>query len=254
MECGFLSQKGSWGGGRGVKDKNVNVSNIKAVKEKDSNDEPVVMKEQSPLVDQTNAVKQAVNIRTLFTSRREWIDVVVSMESIQAISKRFVNTAYGFFLGKRVAYPVVANYVRNNRDGLNSMLENGPWVIRNHPLILRKWNPNIDLLKEDVGNVPVWVKLYGGPVTAFSEDGLSAIAIKLVMIILWVDVELKDTIMVAMPKIIAEGYYTCIVRVKYECKPPSCSCCKVFGYTQEECPKNIGLGVAKNLKKPNQTS
>ncbi|GKB32498.1 putative reverse transcriptase domain-containing protein [Tanacetum coccineum] len=42
-----------------------------------------------------------------------------------------------------------------------------------------KKNPNVDLLKEDVGNVPVWVKLHGVPVTAFSEDGLSVIATKL---------------------------------------------------------------------------
>ncbi|GJR76537.1 retrovirus-related pol polyprotein from transposon TNT 1-94 [Tanacetum coccineum] len=40
-------------------------------------------------------------------------DVVVPLESIRAISKRFVNTTYGFFLVKRVAYSVVANYVKN---------------------------------------------------------------------------------------------------------------------------------------------
>ncbi|GKF54311.1 hypothetical protein Tco_0161221, partial [Tanacetum coccineum] len=28
----------------------------------------------------------------------------------------------------------------------------------------------------------------------------------------------------------------------------------VFGHTHEECPKNSGLGVAKNLKKPSQAS
>ncbi|GJV81078.1 RNA-directed DNA polymerase, eukaryota, reverse transcriptase zinc-binding domain protein [Tanacetum coccineum] len=67
------------------------------------------------------------------------------------------------------------------------------------------------------------------------------------------DVELKDNIMVAMTKIIGEGFYTCTVRVEYEWKPPRCSYCKVFGHTQEECPKNIRLGVAKNLKKPSQT-
>nr|GEW70904.1 hypothetical protein [Tanacetum cinerariifolium] len=38
------------------------------------------------------------------------IDVVVPVESIRAISKRFSNTTYGFFLGKKVAYPVVASY------------------------------------------------------------------------------------------------------------------------------------------------
>nr|GEX99934.1 hypothetical protein [Tanacetum cinerariifolium] len=54
-----------------------------------------------------------LNIRTLFTPGGNRIDVVVRVESIRAISERFSNTTYGFFLGKRVAYPVVANYVRN---------------------------------------------------------------------------------------------------------------------------------------------
>nr|GEX08244.1 hypothetical protein [Tanacetum cinerariifolium] len=252
MERGFLSQKGS-GGGRCVKEKNVNVSNIEVVKEKDLNDEHVAMEVQSPLVDQTNAVKtsegsytplptqgttpaentpgkssyanvidesskKAMNIRTLFTpGRGDGIDVVVPVESIRAISERFVNNGYGFFFGKRVAYPVVANYVRNTylvksmlnsstglfsfqfsfMDGLNSMLKNGPWFIRNHMLILSTWNPYVDLLKEDVGNVSVLVKLHGVLITAFNEDGLGAIATKL-----------------------GEGYYTCTIRVEYEWKPP----------------------------------
>nr|GFC69028.1 hypothetical protein [Tanacetum cinerariifolium] len=54
-----------------------------------------------------------VNVRTLFTPGGNEIDVVVSVDSIRAISERFANTAYGFFLGKKMAYPVVANYVRN---------------------------------------------------------------------------------------------------------------------------------------------
>ncbi|GJW40722.1 retrovirus-related pol polyprotein from transposon TNT 1-94 [Tanacetum coccineum] len=96
-----------------------------------------------------------VNVRTLFTPGGNGIDVVVPVDSIRAISERFANTAYGFFLGKKVAYPVVANYVRNtwgkyglvrsmfssstglfsfqfsSMDGLDAMLENGLWFIRN---------------------------------------------------------------------------------------------------------------------------
>ncbi|GKC34661.1 putative reverse transcriptase domain-containing protein [Tanacetum coccineum] len=144
-----------------------------------------------------------VNVRTLFTPRGNGIDVVVPVDSIRAISERFANTAYGFFLGKKVAYTIVANYVRNtwgkyglvrsmfssstglfsfqfnSMDGLDAMLENGPWFIRNNPLILKKWHPNENLLKKDVSTVLVWVKLHGVPVTAFNEDGLSAIATKL---------------------------------------------------------------------------
>nr|GFA12552.1 hypothetical protein [Tanacetum cinerariifolium] len=122
-------------------------------------------------------------------------------------------------------------------------------------------HPDENLLKEDVSIVLVWVKLHGVPVTAFSEDGLSAIATKLdtplmldsytsdmcmqswgrssyarVMIELRADVELKDNIVVVMPKITKEGHYTCNVRVEYEWKPPRCA------------------GEKKTMKKPSQTS
>nr|GEU54347.1 hypothetical protein [Tanacetum cinerariifolium] len=213
-----------------------------------------------------------VKFRTLFIPKGNGIDVVIPEESIRAISACFVNTAYGFFLGKRVAYPVVANYVRNtwgkyglvrsmfsmptglfsfqfrSRDGLDTMLKNGPWSIYNNLLILKKWHPNVNLLKEDVGIIPVWFKLYGVFVTAFSEDGLSAVTTKLgtplmlysytsdmclqswgrssyarAVIELRADMELKDNIMVAMPRI-----------------------------TGKECPRNLGVGETKNLKKPSQ--
>ncbi|GJZ18179.1 copia protein [Tanacetum coccineum] len=80
---------------------------------------------------------------------------------------------------KQVAYPVVANYVRNTWgkyglarsmfssstclfsfqfstiEGLEAMLENSLWFIRNNPLLLKKWHPNENLLKEDVSTVSV---------------------------------------------------------------------------------------------------
>ncbi|GJX35360.1 protein kinase, ATP binding site-containing protein, partial [Tanacetum coccineum] len=65
--------------------------------------------------------------------------------------------------------------------------------------------------------------------------------------------ELKDNIVVAMPKITGKGFYTCNIHVEYEWKPSRCAYCKVFGHFQEECPKNIGVGERKNLKKPSQT-
>ncbi|GKG00229.1 retrotransposon protein, putative, ty1-copia subclass, partial [Tanacetum coccineum] len=77
-----------------------------------------------------------LNIHTLFTPGGNGINMVVPVESIRAISERFANTTYGFFLGKKV-----------------------------------KWHP-------EVSTVLVWVKLHGVPVTAFSEDGLSAITTK----------------------------------------------------------------------------
>nr|GEX65974.1 hypothetical protein [Tanacetum cinerariifolium] len=73
------------------------------------------------------------------------------------------------------------------------------------------------------------------------------------MIELRADVELKDNIMDAIPKIIRDGYYTCNIRVEYEWKPHRFACYKIFGHVLEECPKNIGVYVTNNLKKTSQT-
>ncbi|GKA89116.1 hypothetical protein Tco_0810928 [Tanacetum coccineum] len=75
-----------------------------------------------------------------------------------------------------------------------------------------------------------------------------------ILIELRADVELKDNIVVDMPKIMREGHYTCNVRVEYEWKPPRCLSCKVFGHIHEECKKNTGAGENKTVKKPSQTS
>ncbi|GJV18217.1 hypothetical protein Tco_1363540 [Tanacetum coccineum] len=307
MKRGFLSKK--WSGvGRGVKEKDLNRNKKNTSsgigvstdsKDTMNDDTPVgvasavhegvtpsvvdmtvEMEMQNSLDDTTVSesfppylrrllLRLKVNVRTLFTPGGNGIDVVVPVDSIRAISERFTNTAYGFFLGKKVAYPVVANYVRNtwgkyglvrsmfssstgllsfqfsSMDGLDAMLENRPWFIRNNPFILKKWHPNENLLKEDVSTVPVWVKLHGVPVTSSYAK---------VMIELRADVELKDNIVVAMPKITREGHYTCNVRVEYEWKPSSCSSCKVFGHIHEECPKNTCAGEKKTVKKPSQTS
>nr|GEV59815.1 hypothetical protein [Tanacetum cinerariifolium] len=59
---------------------------------------------------------------------------------------------------------------------LEQVLEKGSWMIRNQPLILTKWAPNLELAKDAVTKVPVWVKIHKVPVVAYSEDGLSMIA------------------------------------------------------------------------------
>nr|GEY41973.1 RNA-directed DNA polymerase, eukaryota [Tanacetum cinerariifolium] len=68
-------------------------------------------------------------------------------------------------------------------------------------------NPDVSLLKEDVGNIPAWVKLHGVHVMASSYARA--------MIELRDDMELKDTIMVAMPKLTGRGDFN-KVRSEYE--------------------------------------
>ncbi|GJY32616.1 retrovirus-related pol polyprotein from transposon TNT 1-94 [Tanacetum coccineum] len=175
--------------------------------------------------------RKSVNFHTLIASAGKGTDVAISVESVRAITERFANTVYGFFLGKQMAYSLVSKdgmdsmlencpwFIRNNpfilkqwnldvnlwngfnvynvmvygfflgkpmvysvfgsKDGMDSMIENGPWFIRNNPFILKQWNPDVNLLKEDVCNVMVLGKFHGVPMTSLSDDELSAIATNL---------------------------------------------------------------------------
>ncbi|GJR67121.1 U5 small nuclear ribonucleoprotein helicase [Tanacetum coccineum] len=78
----------------------------------------VVKEKQSSLVDTTTPNTENTGLNSYpplptqgSTSAGNSPDVVVLVESIRAISDRLANTAYGFFLGKRLAYPIVANYL-----------------------------------------------------------------------------------------------------------------------------------------------
>ncbi|GKC21128.1 hypothetical protein Tco_1023278 [Tanacetum coccineum] len=165
----YILHKGSEVG-RGVTEKQVLMADksIEVGKHVNVTGEQVVKEKLSSLVDAStpNIENTSLNSYLPFL-RRDLLRLVITL-SIRAVSERFANTAYCFFLGKRVAYLVVANY------------------------------------------------------------GMSSYA--RAMIELRADVELKDTIVVAMPKLTKEGFYTCT----------------------EECPKNPGFSVAKNLKKPSQ--
>ncbi|GKD31810.1 zinc knuckle CX2CX4HX4C containing protein, partial [Tanacetum coccineum] len=101
--------------------------------------------------------------------------------------------------------------------------------------------PDANIMMEDVCYIPVWVKFHDIPITVFTDDGLSSIATKLrkplmldsntaaictnswvrasyarAMVELRADVELKDIIMVVVPKFVGEGYNMRTIIVEYE--------------------------------------
>nr|GEV21969.1 zinc knuckle CX2CX4HX4C [Tanacetum cinerariifolium] len=180
------------GGGRVVKEKNLSASKIKVVKDSavpsvTGASENTVMEVVLPsVVDETvvNTTRLGSHPQLLTQDttsignapRVNVIDVVV--DGVYSSYKntwgkyglvRFIfNSSTGLFF-----------FQFSSIDGLDAMLENGLWFIRNHPLILKKWHLDENLFKEDVSTILVWAKLHGVPVTAFSEDGLSAIATKL---------------------------------------------------------------------------
>ncbi|GJV22742.1 hypothetical protein Tco_1375437 [Tanacetum coccineum] len=113
---------------------------------------------------------------------------------------------------------------------MESVLENGPWLIRRMPLIMNIWSPNTNLLKAEVKKAPVWVKLHHVPIVAYSEIGLSLITTQ-------IDVELKDELVIAIPVGKDNGHTLATITIEYEWKPPRCSTCLIFDHTSDKCPK-----------------
>ncbi|GKC18544.1 zinc knuckle CX2CX4HX4C containing protein [Tanacetum coccineum] len=96
--------------------------------------------------------------------------VAILLDAVDEVSNRFVNTLYGYFIGKDS---------RSQLKGKEQVLENGPWLIRLMPIILNIWTPNARHKKDEIIVAPVWVKLHNVPIVTYSEIGLSLITTKL---------------------------------------------------------------------------
>ncbi|GJW04131.1 zinc knuckle CX2CX4HX4C containing protein [Tanacetum coccineum] len=126
------------------------------------------------------------------------VNISIPRKVVEKVSTRFEHTLYDYFIGKRMAFPVVEYYARNNRPKhglkrimmntkgffffkfdtrarLEVVLEGGPWMIRKSPIILKKRSMDTRLLKEELTRIPIWVKLHDIPIQVFEEDGISLI-------------------------------------------------------------------------------
>ncbi|GJR51034.1 hypothetical protein Tco_1401555 [Tanacetum coccineum] len=173
--------------------------------------------------------RKSVNFCTLIASTGNGADVAILVEFVRAISERFANTVYGFFLGKRWRIPLL--------------------------IIMSRTLGNLDanFLKEDVGNVSVWVKLHSVPMMAFSEDGLSVLATKLDTPLI-LDSYTSDMCMQSWGR---SSYTKAMIELRAAVKLKDTivfSSCKVFGHVLAECPKKIVSDVMKNLNNPRQAA
>ncbi|GJY49157.1 RNA-directed DNA polymerase, eukaryota, reverse transcriptase zinc-binding domain protein, partial [Tanacetum coccineum] len=82
--------------------------------------------------------------------------------------QKWSMTVVGHFLGFQMGYREIL--------GMNSVIENGPWMVENKPLFVHKWEPGLCISKLDTSKVPLWVKIYDIPLEAWNVDGISRIA------------------------------------------------------------------------------
>ncbi|GJS44128.1 DNA-directed DNA polymerase [Tanacetum coccineum] len=164
----------------------------------------------------------------------------------------------------KAAMENVKNKYANSLDGLDRVLERGPWIILNTPLILNRWTPNVSLKRDEVTKVPVWIKLHSVPVIAYSADGLSLIATQVrkpimldaftssmcedswgrisiarALVEINVDSILKYEVSMAILMEDGTGYTREVIKVEYEWKPPHCTDCKIFRHTNDKCWKGV---------------
>ncbi|GJW02220.1 hypothetical protein Tco_1561076 [Tanacetum coccineum] len=157
IERGFLSQKGS-GVGRGVKEKQVlmadqieiistvseahGIRSLASANEENMNDVgtkvgPTPTGNNPCMSSYANDTgvpsRKAWKFRTVFTPTGNGVDVIVPVESIRAISERIFSIQF------------------SSIDGLDAVLENDPWFIRNNPLILKKVEYDCELIKRRCG-------------------------------------------------------------------------------------------------------
>nr|GEU56230.1 hypothetical protein [Tanacetum cinerariifolium] len=85
--------------------------------------------------------------------------------------------------------------------GLEDVLENGPWMIHNSPIILKKSTMNSCLCKE----------------------------------------ELTQSLNMVVPLINVSGFTIETVSIEYEWKPPCCDLCKIFGHVLDHCPQKVSV-------------
>ncbi|KAK8665687.1 hypothetical protein V6N13_005849 [Hibiscus sabdariffa] len=137
-----------------------------------------------------------------------------------------------------------------NATARDWVLENGPWHIQHKPLILRKWEPNLQRLDFDLTHMLVWVQLYNVPLELYSKLGLSYIAsglgVPLCMDSITASREKLEFAKVCvevpagvrLPRVIPvkmRDKSVVTVKVKVPWMPASCSSCKSFGHSEKLC-------------------
>ncbi|GJV91874.1 zinc knuckle CX2CX4HX4C containing protein [Tanacetum coccineum] len=168
-------------------------------------------------------------------------DVAIPLDAKEKVCEFFTNTIYGYFIGKRLAFPIVDMYVKNawakyglehaimhkgfflfkfwTMEGMNKVLENGSWLIRSVPLILNIWTANTRLHKDVIKAVPGHYD-YARVLVEVSSD-----------------LAFVKSLVVAIPFSDKPGHYLEMLDVEYEWQPPRCDVCKTFDQNGEQCPK-----------------
>ena len=143
---------------------------------------------------------------------------------------------------------------------MKAVLESGPWMVNNIPLVLNVWEPGIWLEKVEPSTIPIWVCVYNIPMELCNGNGLGKIMsgigkpmlmdkmtrerclkksgkLDFARCLVEVDAvdELPNSLEISYPPLGNRPARVGKLEVKYQWKPPLCTHCKTFGHTTYAC-------------------
>ncbi|GJU81522.1 ribonuclease H-like domain-containing protein [Tanacetum coccineum] len=203
-------------------------------------------------------VAKKIYFRSLVNEEKvENADIVLPMSAIEKVKNRFANTLVGFFVGKTMAIHIVQNYIKNTWEqfGFKNLMKNDDGVFlfkfdskegldKVLERVVAYSADGLSLIATQVGN-PIMLDAY---TSSMCEDPWVRINFARVLVELNADSVLKHEVSMAIPLEDGSGHTREVIKVEYEWKPPHCADCKIFGHTNEKCPKR-----AINLDTPSES-
>ncbi|GJS59065.1 RNA-directed DNA polymerase, eukaryota, reverse transcriptase zinc-binding domain protein [Tanacetum coccineum] len=112
----------------------------------------------------------------------------------------------------------------NNEEGLKHVLERGPWMVRNKPLLVQKWNPSL------------WKPvIMDQTTTEMCNKGVGMISYARVLVEVNSKSNLKNKVEICYKNAKNETSLIKFVNVQYDWLPPKYDYCNVFVHTHANC-------------------
>ena len=148
-------------------------------------------------------------------------------------------------------------------DARDWVMESGPWYIAGRPIILRVWQPGMEMLNIQLTSLPIWVKFYNIPLEYWTNtclgyitsavgkplhlDSLTENRTMLSFARICIEVDLNSKFPKAALLNVGNGKYT-TVRIEYPWVPHSCSHRQVFNHKLSHCPFSKATNTKPDLK------
>ncbi|GJS09807.1 RNA-directed DNA polymerase, eukaryota, reverse transcriptase zinc-binding domain protein [Tanacetum coccineum] len=163
-----------------------------------------------------------------------------------------------------------------HEDGINSVIDQSPWLVNGKPLIVQKWDADTTIVKETPCKIPIWIRLSNIPLEAWNVKGISTIASRLgrpikmdrmtammckdgsgrlgfarVLVEINAEKEYIENIKINYIDDLKNVKKTKWVKAEYSWMPDRCKHCCVFGHSFQYCKLKPRVEIPKNGNKQN---